>query len=206
MPGIRVASWGWKLATTADSPGTTSQQLAAEKLVLDLWKLRSATNTSNRPIIFIAHSAGGLLVKSALLYSQSTEEDSTIDLHSIASSTSGAIFLGTTELDSRLEGLQSYLASAQGSGQESSEVYQEALWLIHTLQKFPLIGENIWTLSVHERPGSSHSEVKWDEGRGSHILVQTGHDEMIKFDRVCEGYLQIKEHLMFVDLKAEIDA
>ncbi|CAG8176771.1 unnamed protein product [Penicillium salamii] len=142
----------------------------------------------------------------ALLYSQFTEEDSTIDLHSIASSTSGAIFLGTTELDSRLEGLQSYLASAQGSGQESSEVYQEALWLIHTLQKFPLIGENIWTLSVHERPGSSHAEVKWDEGRGSHILVQTGHDEMIKFDRVCEGYLQIKEHLMFVDLKAEIDA
>ncbi|CAG8290997.1 unnamed protein product [Penicillium salamii] len=206
MPGIRVASWGWKLATTADSPGTTSQQLAAEKLILDLWKLRSATNTSNRPIIFIAHSAGGLLVKSALLYSQSTAEDSTIDLHSIASSTSGAIFLGTTELDSRLEGLQSYLASAQGSGQESSEVYQEALWLIHTLQKFPLIGENIWTLSVHERPGSSHAEVKWDEGRGSHILVQTGHDEMIKFDRVCEGYLQIKEHLMFVDLKAEIDA
>lgn len=83
MPGIRVASWGWKLATTADSPGTTSQQLAAEKLVLDLWKLRSATNvcltlipnrlrqanagifqTSNRPIIFIAHSAGGLIVKS----------------------------------------------------------------------------------------------------------------------------------------------
>lgn len=44
------------------------------------------------------------------------------------------------------------------------------------------------------------------QGRGSHILVQTGHDEMIKFDRVCEGYLQIKEHLMFVDLKAEIDA
>lgn len=101
----------------------------------------------------------------ALLYSQSTAEDSTIDLHSIASSTSGAIFLGTTELDSRLEGLQSYLASAQGSGQESSEVYQEALWLIHTLQKFPLIGENIWTLSVHERPGSSHAEVKWDEVR-----------------------------------------
>lgn len=101
----------------------------------------------------------------ALLYSQSTPQDSPMDLHSIASSTNGAIFLGTTELDSRLEGLRSYLASAQGSGQESSEVYQEALWLINTLQNFPLVGENIWTLSVHERPGSSNAETKWDEVR-----------------------------------------
>jgi hypothetical protein len=72
--------------------------------------------------------------------------------------------MGTAELDSRLGGLQSYLASVQGSGQEHSEIYQEAHWLVDTLQSYPPIGEQIWTLFIHERPGST-TEVKSEEVR-----------------------------------------
>ncbi|KAJ5343286.1 hypothetical protein MYU51_021423 [Penicillium brevicompactum] len=207
MPSIRVASWGWSLPIAEKSSERTSQQAISEKLIHDLWELRSSTNTIHRPIIFIAHSAGGPIVKSALVYSKSAPTGPTQDLHSIKGSTRGAIFLGSTELGSRLAGLENYLTSAQGSDQESSEVYQEALWLVNTLHRYNVISDGIWTLSVHERPGSSSSETKWDEGNCSHIFSRAGHDDMIKFERFTEeGYLQIKEHLMFVDLNTEFGA
>ncbi|CAI7640851.1 unnamed protein product [Penicillium bialowiezense] len=163
MPGIRVVSWGWSLEATEKPSERTSQQSISEKLIRDLWELRSSTNTTQRPIIFIAHSAGGPIVKSALLYSKSAETGPTTDLHSIEDSTRGAIFLGSAELGSRLAGLENYLTSAQGSDQESSEVYQEALWLVNTLHRYNVISDRIWTLSVHERPGSSSAESKWEE-------------------------------------------
>lgn len=59
--------------------------------------------------------------------------------------------MGTPELDARLTGLQSYLANAKASDQESSDIYKEAHWLISTLQSYDLISQQIWTLFVHER-------------------------------------------------------
>jgi hypothetical protein len=85
----------------------------------------------------------------ALLYADSTP---TTGLRSIRFSTRGAIFMGTPELDSRLIGLQSYLANAKGSEQESSETYKEAQWLVTILQSYPSISQQFWTLFVHERP------------------------------------------------------
>lgn len=58
--------------------------------------------------------------------------------------------MGTPELDSRLIGLQSYLANAEGSEQESSDIYKEAYWLVTTLQSYPSISKQFWTLFVHE--------------------------------------------------------
>lgn len=98
----------------------------------------------------------------ALLYSNSAGIHNP-DPHSIKISTRGAIFLGTAELDSRLAGLQSYLASTQAPDQQTNEAYQEAQWLVTTLETYPVIGEQIWTLFVHER--TSTTETKLDEVR-----------------------------------------
>lgn len=62
--------------------------------------------------------------------------------------------MGTPELDSRMLGLQSYLASMEGSDQESRDTYQEARWLVNTLQGYSSISEAYFTLFVHERPNS----------------------------------------------------
>lgn len=73
--------------------------------------------------------------------------------------------MGTPELDSRLIGLQSYLATAQGSEQESSDIYKEAHWLVTTLQSYPSISQQFWTLFVHERPDSLSASSALDQVR-----------------------------------------
>lgn len=73
--------------------------------------------------------------------------------------------MGTPELDSRLIGLQSYLANAKGSEQESSDIYKEAHWLVTILQGYPSISQQFWTLFVHERLGSLPTNSTLDQVR-----------------------------------------
>lgn len=73
--------------------------------------------------------------------------------------------MGTPELDSRLIGLQSYLANAKGSEQESSDTYKEAHWLVTILQGYPSISQQFWTLFVHERLGSLPTNSTLDQVR-----------------------------------------
>jgi hypothetical protein len=163
--------------------------------------------------------------RQALLYSNSAQETASLKLRSIKLSTCGAIFMGTPELDSRLAGLQSYLAGAAGSGQESTDIYKEAHWLVTTLQNYALISQQIWTLFIHERAEPSSTKVTSDQvrrcihwrfysssnihlavqARSSHVFIKADHGEMIKFETVSEGYLQVKNQLDFV-LKKETSA
>lgn len=73
--------------------------------------------------------------------------------------------MGTPELDSRLIGLQSYLANAKGSEQESSDTYKEAHWLVTILQTYPSISQQFWTLFVHERLDSPSTNNTLDQVR-----------------------------------------
>jgi len=52
-------------------------------------------NVEKRPIVFIAHSLGGLVVKEALIYSNSRTRDDQPELRSIRLSTCGILFFGT---------------------------------------------------------------------------------------------------------------
>lgn len=74
--------------------------------------------------------------------------------------------MGTPELDSRLSGLQSYLSGAKGSEQESSDIYKEAHWLATTLQGYPSISQQFWTLFVHEMLDSLPTNSTLDQVRG----------------------------------------
>ncbi|KAJ5926940.1 hypothetical protein N7516_008713 [Penicillium verrucosum] len=73
--------------------------------------------------------------------------------------------MGTPELDSRLSGLQSYLSGAKGSEQESSDIYKEAHWLATTLQGYPSISQQFWTLFVHEMLDSLPTNSTLDQVR-----------------------------------------
>lgn len=99
----------------------------------------------------------------ALLYSNSAEGAS-VHLHNISQSTHGIFFMGTPELDSRLAGLQSYLASTKGSDQESSEIYKEACWQLDLLHQYSSISEQFRSIFVYEgrnalAPQSSSAQV-----------------------------------------------
>jgi len=67
----------------------------AQTLVTHLTTYRRSEGTMTNPIIWVAHSLGGILVKRALLYSNDVRAAHHEELRSIFVSTYGIIFLGT---------------------------------------------------------------------------------------------------------------
>ncbi|KAL2163395.1 hypothetical protein VTH06DRAFT_5452 [Thermothelomyces fergusii] len=67
----------------------------AQTLVATLTHYRKSVGTERSPIIWVAHSLGGIVTKRALLYSNDVRDPNQEDLRSIYVSTFGIIFLGT---------------------------------------------------------------------------------------------------------------
>jgi pimeloyl-ACP methyl ester carboxylesterase len=94
LPPTRIWSYGYD-AHIAHFWAMTSQNGIydhASNLVNELSQERERTDTMGRPIIFVAHSLGGLVVEDALLYSKNSVER---HLQDIFHSVSGICFLGT---------------------------------------------------------------------------------------------------------------
>jgi hypothetical protein len=105
-------------ATALRSPGSghADRLLSyATNLIAELCAERQLTKSSKRPIIFICHDFGGLLLKRALVYSSTKSAKSIEHLHSIFDSTYGIVFLGTPHTGIEKEAL--FLAQPdEGSG------------------------------------------------------------------------------------------
>ena len=93
----RVLVYGYDadIATFKDGSPKRTIHDDAEDLVAELCTNRREENASQRPILFIAHSLGGLMVKRALLSSYETHGHENMDLPSIFVSTFAILFLGT---------------------------------------------------------------------------------------------------------------
>ncbi|KAI0018108.1 hypothetical protein F4780DRAFT_540142 [Xylariomycetidae sp. FL0641] len=88
VPNARIIAWGWQDSGAND---TLSDQ--AENLLVDISRVRTGTK---RPIIFIAHGIGGVLVKEALVTAAlSRIYGSHAELANVYPRTIGCIFLGT---------------------------------------------------------------------------------------------------------------
>ncbi|KAK3367665.1 hypothetical protein B0H63DRAFT_489599 [Podospora didyma] len=92
IPNARILSYGYNSRThNAENLSLQSIYEHAITLVQDLCTYRRNTKTENRPIIFLAHSLGGILVKNALIHSKLSKSSH----HSIKRCTSGVAFFGT---------------------------------------------------------------------------------------------------------------
>ncbi|KAL2186336.1 hypothetical protein L209DRAFT_806571 [Thermothelomyces heterothallicus CBS 203.75] len=79
----------------AKSPSDNFIHHHAQTLVATLTHYRKSVGTERNPIIWVAHSLGGIVTKRALLYSNDVRDPNQEDLRSIYVSTFGIIFLGT---------------------------------------------------------------------------------------------------------------
>ncbi|KAI1779448.1 ribonuclease-like protein p/mrp subunit [Hypoxylon cercidicola] len=77
----------------------------ATTLVAELVADREINNALERPIIFVCHSLGGIVVKRALTYSASRTGHKIEHIHSIYVSTFGVLFFGTPHQGSRAANL-----------------------------------------------------------------------------------------------------
>ena len=102
-PYARIITWGYDVRVesllSATSRATLFQH--AETLLVDIASVRQSAIETKRPIIFVAHSLGGIVIKDAL--SQSKQEHT--HLKEILGATIGIAFLGTPHRGSQAASL-----------------------------------------------------------------------------------------------------
>ncbi|KIW24354.1 uncharacterized protein PV07_10073 [Cladophialophora immunda] len=93
----RVLTWGYNANVSSMKGPTSSDRILqhAQSLVQQLQGDRTLKGATERPIIFLCHSLGGIVVKRALAYSESRTGPKNSHLHSIFTCTYGIIFFGT---------------------------------------------------------------------------------------------------------------
>ncbi|MCJ1405548.1 hypothetical protein MMC11_008776, partial [Xylographa trunciseda] len=103
FPQARILTWGYDVQVEQLLSPVSKASLFhhAESLLSDLAMLRNSTTDKSRPIFFIAHSLGGIVVKDALSLSRIEE---TI-FSEILPATRGVIFLGTPHHGSKIASL-----------------------------------------------------------------------------------------------------
>lgn len=93
----RVLVYGYDADVTSFTDGASKDKIHnhAEQLIAALQSNRRIRKATERPIVWIAHSLGGLVVKRALIYSSEIRGVKTEHLRSVFVSTYGILFLGT---------------------------------------------------------------------------------------------------------------
>ncbi|PMD14608.1 hypothetical protein NA56DRAFT_610010 [Hyaloscypha hepaticicola] len=100
LPGVRIFSYGYHVEAHAQRSIHNSRQLIDDH-ALDLLNAlvteRRNTKTSQRPIIFVTHCLGGIIVKQVLISSNAAIPACFREHESIKLSTVGVVFLGTPQ-------------------------------------------------------------------------------------------------------------
>ncbi|KAL8753800.1 MAG: hypothetical protein Q9184_005311 [Pyrenodesmia sp. 2 TL-2023] len=130
----RVLVYGYHadLASTADGVSKDKIHNHAEQLVAVLSASRRQARATERPIIFVAHSFGGIIVKRAMVLSSGIRGHHVSHLRSIFVSTFGILFLGTPHLGSDVAKWRSWLNTMYNAHCLSPLVEDES-YLIHAL-------------------------------------------------------------------------
>ncbi|KAF8528200.1 hypothetical protein BU17DRAFT_38655, partial [Hysterangium stoloniferum] len=97
IPRARVLSYGYD-ARTRGPRSTLAEQLLEDyaiDLIVRLAMHRLRTETTERPIIFVVHSMGGIILKAALINASMAKRDHLFSHKQIHISTYGIVYLGT---------------------------------------------------------------------------------------------------------------
>jgi hypothetical protein len=115
----RILTYGYDAYALRKSVASNNRVIDhATNLLHDLTTDRASCNASSRPIIFVAHSLGGLVCKKALLLSRNNPES---HLQDIFNSTKGVIFMGTPHGGSWMASWMEIPATALGFVKSSNK-------------------------------------------------------------------------------------
>ncbi|KAI8630073.1 TPR-like protein [Xylariaceae sp. FL1651] len=217
LPGVRVLSWGYD-ANTHSSDRVSCQYLYdhALELVSDLTRKRNLTQSVERPIIFIAHSLGGLVVKSALIHSDAARQDALNEHRSMRISTHGIIYMGTphqggsgVRLGRVLVNIASIFIAANDRILKHLE--RDSEWLQQQLSQYNPISNQFVTKFAYETYETptllghkilvvpKASAVVPGQANAEPIAINSDHIEMVKFSgNKDSGYIKVSETLQIM--------
>ncbi|KKZ62538.1 hypothetical protein EMCG_02944 [[Emmonsia] crescens] len=106
---VRILTYGYDANVTSFARGTSKERLHnhAEHLAGQLIANRNLQDAVERPIIFVCHSLGGIVVKKTLLYCDHLRHPKTQHIRSTYISTYAILFMGTPHNGSDLANLGS---------------------------------------------------------------------------------------------------
>jgi hypothetical protein len=100
IPSARIMTYGYDSAVAFSTSRSEVSDFAADLL----WRLhceRTSDEASSRPLIFVCHSLGGVVLKQALVMASHRRDN----YGTILDSTYGVVFMGTPHRGSRTAGL-----------------------------------------------------------------------------------------------------
>jgi protein SERAC1 len=119
LSGVRILTYGYDAYIARKSVASSNQLIDhATNLLNDLTTERAVCDASSRPLIFVAHSLGGLVCKEAILLSKNTPEP---HLQGIFDCTKAIAFLGTPHKGSWMADWAKIPASALGLVKSTSK-------------------------------------------------------------------------------------
>ncbi|KAL8813202.1 MAG: hypothetical protein Q9200_000431 [Gallowayella weberi] len=216
----RVLTYGYPAGIGPEGSEVSGDRIHnhAEQLVQTLCANRKRS-AAKHPIIFIAHSLGGILVKRALIFSSGKRGEKTERLRSIFVSTYGIVFLGTPHLGAKhLVGdratwiswsdriCRAALLSTSGDAQsqlfDALKPNSEALQNID--RQFVELMREFRIFYFHEMiPTEVDGDLKYivDEGSAAPVHqdieragIHQDHDHMCKFDNNSSpGFMLVSE-------------
>ncbi|KAF3031307.1 hypothetical protein E8E12_000040, partial [Didymella heteroderae] len=210
----RVLSWGYD-ANTYSGSRVSCEYLYnhAQTLVSDLCLERQLTETSRRPIIFVAHSLGGIIVKSALIHSDAARRGALEEHRAVKLSTYGIVFMGTPHQGGSgvaLGKLMVNVASVFVAADDRllQHLARDSEWLQQQLGQYgPISGDFVtkFAFETYATPtllGRSMmvvpraSAVVPGAVDGEPIAVHADHINMVKFaSKSDDGYKTVSGHL-----------
>ncbi|KAI1085938.1 P-loop containing nucleoside triphosphate hydrolase protein [Rostrohypoxylon terebratum] len=217
LPTVRILTWGYD-ANTHASDRVSCQYLYdhALDLVADLTRKRTLTESTERPIIFVAHSLGGIVVKSALIHSDAARQGAQYEHRSVKTSTYGILFMGTphqggngVQLGRALVNIASIFVAADDRILKHLE--RDSEWLQQQLGQYGTISSEFVTkfayetYKTHTQLGHKilvvprASAVVPGQADAEAIGIHSDHTRMIKFSSTDDGgYKKVSENLQIM--------
>ncbi|KAK4031520.1 Alpha/Beta hydrolase protein [Parachaetomium inaequale] len=167
LEDARVLTYGYDAYVVRKGVAASTRLVDhAANLLSDLTSDRARCGASSRPLVFVAHSLGGLVCKKAILLSRNNPEP---HLRSIFDHTKGVIFMGTPHRGSWLAYWANLSASALGLIKSANRS------LLTTLQRDDQLLESIqrdfWAMVREQRESGRPLEVTcFFEGLPSSVL------------------------------------
>ncbi|KAI0113911.1 hypothetical protein GGR51DRAFT_556409 [Nemania sp. FL0031] len=151
----RILTYGYDAYVVRASVASTNRLIDhANNLLHDLSSDRACSNASSRPLVFVAHSLGGLVCKEAILISRNHPEP---HLRAIFNFTTGIAFMGTPHRGSWMADWARIPASSIGLVKSTNES------LLHILrtedQLLQSIQARFWEMIREQREGGRRLEV-----------------------------------------------